>query len=49
MTTWVYFNKQDPYSPLHLSLTLPLKPMLMGGEMRKFKVKVRVENTGPGI
>ena len=35
------------YSPLHLSLTLPLQPMQKGGEKRKFKVKVIAENMGP--
>ena len=40
-------RKLDPYSPPHLSLTLPLKPMLKGGEKRKFKVKVIAENMGP--
>ena len=39
---------QDPYSPLHLSLTLHLKPMYKGGEKRKLKVKVIAENMGPG-
>ena len=40
-------SQQDPYSPLHLGLTLPLKPMYKGGEKRKFKVKVKAENMGP--
>ena len=41
--------EQDQYSPLHLSLTLPLKPIFKGGEKRKFKVKVIAENMGPGV
>ena len=45
---WSYVCDLDPYSPLDLSLTLPLKPMLKGGEKRKVKVKVKVENMGPG-
>ena len=37
----------DPYSPLFLSLSLPIKPMQRGGEKRKCTVKVKAENMGP--
>ena len=37
----------NPYSPLHLSCALPLKPILKGGEKPKFKVEVNAENMGP--
>ena len=46
---WYVQGDQDQYTLLLLTLTLnlPLKSMLKGGEKCKFKVIVKAKNMGP--